>query len=386
MTLIEVGELTQQAAFVVNGGVRLEQGERSGWLHPNWLRDRSQEPGQIEESNRQRLFTPADIDSDISVTACRVEQEVLITTFSDGHRAVLNLLTIQRALGWEEPSSDEPPPPMPWTAPLEPFPYIDWAHIGWNVEGEKTDAVLQFLTSFFRHGYVVLRNTSTEPGTVARVAERLGYLVGTNFGSTFNVRVERQPTDLAFTSIELLAHTDLPYRQPVPGIQMLHCLVNQAPGGDSTLVDGLAAAAALRRASPEMHAAMVKTELDFRYDIGSDTVVNRGFVLDYDPNGRFRQIRFNTKIDEPILHSGIDLDAFYDGRRWLTQWLNDRAHQVTFRLEPGDVMFMDNHRVLHGRTEFDPSQGSRHLQGCYIEHDGPGTMYRLASRRRSLAS
>jgi gamma-butyrobetaine dioxygenase len=44
-------------------------------------------------------------------------------------------------------------------------------------------------------------------------------------------------------------------------------------------------------------------------------------------------------------------------------------------------MFMDNHRALHGRTAFEPSQGHRHLQGCYIEHDGPDTMYRLAVRR-----
>ena len=43
-------------------------------------------------------------------------------------------------------------------------------------------------------------------------------------------------------------------------------------------------------------------------------------------------------------------------------------------------MFMDNHRVLHARTAFDPTSGHRHLQGCYIEHDGPDTRYRLAVR------
>ncbi len=66
----------------------------------------------------------------------------------------------------------------------------------------------------------------------------------------------------------------------------------------------------------------------------------------------------------------------------LTEWSNVPEHQVTFRLEPGDVMFMDNHRAMHGRTAFDPSRGRRHLQGCYIEHNGPDTMYRLMLRRR----
>jgi gamma-butyrobetaine dioxygenase len=85
-----------------------------------------------------------------------------------------------------------------------------------------------------------------------------------------------------------------------------------------------------------------------------------------------------------VVRPGADLDAFYAGRRWLAEWTNDPAHRVTFRLEPGDVMFMDNHRALHGRTAFDPSRGRRHLQGCYVEHDGPDTMYRLAVRRRAM--
>jgi gamma-butyrobetaine dioxygenase len=115
----------------------------------------------------------------------------------------------------------------------------------------------------------------------------------------------------------------------------------------------------------------------------SDTVVGCGHLLEYDRHGRFRQIRLNTKLDAAIVRAddGCDLDAFYRGRRWLVGWLNDPAHQVSFRLEPGDVMVMDNLRVLHGRTAFDPSLGARHLQGCYIDHDGPDTRYRLAVRR-----
>ena len=49
---------------------------------------------------------------------------------------------------------------------------------------------------------------------------RLGYVVGQNFGEIFDVRAEPDPTDLAYTTIELLAHTDQPYRHPVPGIQV----------------------------------------------------------------------------------------------------------------------------------------------------------------------
>ena len=113
----------------------------------------------------------------------------------------------------------------------------------------------------------------------------------------------------------------------------------------------------------------------------TDTVVSRGRVLEYDGERALPSASGSTPSSTLRCRGPeYDLDAFYRGRRWLTEWLNDPAHQVTFRLEPGDVMFMDNYRMLHGRTEFDASKGVRHLQGAYIDHDGPDTMYRLAVR------
>jgi gamma-butyrobetaine dioxygenase len=380
MTIIDVAASAALVAVTDGGRVRLERGDRSTVLHPIWLRNRSEEPGQIEPVSRQRLFTPRDVALDLVVTACRVDGGSLLTSFSDGHEARLDLAGIERELGWID-DEEEPPAPEPWTSPLDPFPYVDWSGIGWSDADADPDAVLAYLDAFHRYGYVVFRNTPAEEGAVRRVCDRLGYMSGNNFGWVFDVRTDPKPTDLAYTSIELLAHTDQPYRQPTPGIQLLHCLRNEAPGGDSTLADGLAAAQALQAADAEAWRACVETEVVFRYDMISDTVVSRGHILEYDRHGRFRQIRLNTKLDTPVPQADGDLDAFYRGRRWLTGWLNDAAHQVTFRLEPGDVMFMDNIRVLHGRTAFDASKGVRHLQGAYIDHDGPDTMYRLAIRR-----
>ena len=48
------------------------------------------------------------------------------------------------------------------------------------------------------------------------------------------------------------------------------------------------------------------------------------------------------------------------------------------------VMF-DNCRLLHGRTAFDPADGLRHLQGCYIDIDGPRSLWRVLRRRRAQA-
>jgi len=389
VTMVRTPQLARSVstrrAALVDGAVWYSSIGGEADLHPCWLRDQTQEPGQIEDTNRQRLFTPLDIRADLVATRCRIEGAHLVVEFSDGHTAQISTELIDLRLGWvlEE---EQPPTPEAWTAPIPPFPHVDWNEIGWSAEEANTEAVVAFLSAFFRHGYVVLRNTPTTEGTLRRIADRLGYISGNNFGWIFDVRAEPSPIDLAYTSIELLAHTDQPYRQPVPGIQLLHCLRNDAPGGDSTLVDGLAAANTLFAEHPGLHAALVDTEVEWRYDMGTDTVVNRGHVLDYDRHGRFQQIRFNTKLDDPVLRPGVDLDGYYAGRRWLTEWLNNTEHHITLRLDPGDVLFMDNHRVLHGRTQFDSSKGHRHLQGGYIDHDGPDTMYRLAIRHRGAST
>jgi gamma-butyrobetaine dioxygenase len=61
--------------------------------------------------------------------------------------------------------------------------------------------------------------------------------------------------------------------------------------------------------------------------------------------------------------------------------LRSPQFEIRFLLETGDLLMMDNRRLLHGRTGFDPAEGLRHLQGCYIDIDGPRSLYRVLRRR-----
>ena len=44
----------------------------------------------------------------------------------------------------------------------------------------------------------------------------------------------------------------------------------------------------------------------------------------------------------------------------------------------------DNNRIVHGRTAFDPEEGPRRLIGCYIDRDGPRSLYRVLGRNGAL--
>ncbi|MBS7689947.1 TauD/TfdA family dioxygenase [Pseudomonas lalucatii] len=78
------------------------------------------------------------------------------------------------------------------------------------------------------------------------------------------------------------------------------------------------------------------------------------------------------------------LKAFHRARQRLGELFCDPAYQIRFPLLAGELMLFDNSRVLHGRTRFDPSEGPRHLQGCYIDLDGPRERY--ASVRIQLST
>ncbi len=354
------------------------EGGRSTTIHPLWLRERSTAPGSVDLDNQQRLYDPCDLDPELSVLSCSTPDATgaVDVAFSDGHTCRYDTAAIRVWLGWAV-DPETPPAPIGWDAALGSFPYHDWSSV---VAGDP-DAMLATLRSFHELGFFVLRGVPVDPGTLEHLVPHFGHLTETNFGRLFDVVSVPNPTDLAYTALHLTAHTDNPYRQPVPGIQILHALVNEAPGGDSTLSDGLAAVRALEAADPEAYRVLCEADVEFRYDTGTDVLVSVEPVIELDRNGTFRRLRFSNRLDFVSSTTPAEqLDAFYRGRRWLRDRLNSPDHQLTFRLEPGDAMVMDNHRLTHGRTAFDPTRGHRHLQGCYLEHEGMDRAWRLAVR------
>jgi gamma-butyrobetaine dioxygenase len=230
---------------------------------------------------------------------------------------------------------------------------------------------LRVLDAVGRLGFAVLTGVPTQEGQVTRVAETFGFVRETNYGHIFEVRVEENPNNLAFTGERITPHTDNPYRDPVPTLQLLHCLVNSTEGGDSGLVDGFAAAALLRDEDPAAFETLVRTPVPFRFaDSGGGTeLAAHRPLIGADPRGRIREIRFNNRSIGTLRLPAADTDAFYAAYRSFARLLLRPELQLDFRLTPGDCLIFDNTRLLHARTAF-ASSGGRHLQGCYADLDG----------------
>jgi gamma-butyrobetaine dioxygenase len=76
------------------------------------------------------------------------------------------------------------------------------------------------------------------------------------------------------------------------------------------------------------------------------------------------------------------LKHFYAAYHRFQKLTNDPANQLRFRLEPGQLMAMDNRRILHGRAAFDPQSGKRLLRGCYGEREELESRLRILYRRQ----
>lgn len=341
-----------------------------------WLRERSPDPTQLEAMTQQRLFDSHGIDPLIAVSSLEpVGKSQAWLTFSDAHRALYDFEVLsQEILG-----HSRFPTVQAWDSSLDMAKVrVDWQQM------EQPQAFRAALEAYLTYGFIVLYNVPCERESVLEVGRKFGYIKETNFGRYFEVYSRPDGNDLAYRSVFLGPHTDNPYRDPVPGIQLLHCLINQTSGGLSTLVDSVSVVKQLADEDPQGYRQLCDIAVQYRFiDKGTELLTQRP-VINTDAHGHTLGVHYSPRLDGLPLLPAAALRHYHKARQRLGQLFSDPAYELRFRLDAGELMLFDNSRVLHGRTAYDPSEGHRHLQGCYIDLDGPRE--RFASTLKALAT
>jgi [2-(trimethylamino)ethyl]phosphonate dioxygenase len=245
-------------------------------------------------------------------------------------------------------------------------------------------ALAGWLADIRDYGFALLRDVPTEPGMVLQVIALFGYVRETNYGKLFDVRSVEQPANLAYTGLALGNHTDNPYRDPVPQLQLLHCLTQAAEGGESIVVDGFHAAERLRRESPIDFTLLTRHSVPFRYvEEGPEgrqvDLQARAPLIELDSEGEVQVVRYNNRSIAPLDLPEETIVPFYRAYRRFGRSLHDPQAMAGFRLRPGDLFVVDNRRVLHGRRGF--GSGLRHLQGAYADMDSLLSKLRVLEAR-----
>jgi len=347
-------------------------------FHHVWLRDNCACPScRISQSGERALFT-ATIPDDIAPLTVQVqlrhETPFLDVEWNDGHTSSFALpWLLERAYSSE---GHRPPrhEPVLWNATLASVPTFEHDDVVGTTEGQ-----IAYLDAVRDYGVAVVRNTPSTEGEVERFAEKIGHVRETAFERVHNVRHDPAGYNVAHTPVELKPHTDLPSYHWPPSIQLLHFAVNEADGGESTVTDGWAVVADLRRDNPEAFEVLCRVPVTFQlYSDDEDTYATAP-IIQLDTFGAVRTFRFSNQLAQPLNASFDDVGAFYAAYRTLGRMIDGEGYKVAFKANSGDLLTVHGHRVMHGRLSFDPTSGARHLQDVYMEYDD------FIARRRVLA-
>jgi gamma-butyrobetaine dioxygenase len=332
-------------------------------FHPLWLRDNCQCPECRHESG-QRLLDTRSLSDDLSVISVK-DYEV---SFSDDHTSVFDPAWLQAHAGDPSPSTRRL-----WGAEIQdelPTARHDEVSAG----GEPLRRWLEWADEL---GFAILTGGPTESETVTRTAELFGFVRETNYGRLFDVKTVVNPTNLAYTSLGLGAHTDNPYRDPTPTLQLLHCLASSADGGENTLVDSFRVAQDM---PPDDFDVLARTPIRFRYADADTDLEAETPVISVDARGGVQAVHYNTRSAQPFRLPADTVGRYYEAYQRFGRMLEAPEYRIQFKLGAGDLFIVDNLRVMHGRTGYAASGGERHLQGCYADRDGLRSTLAVLSR------
>ena len=97
--------------------------------------------------------------------------------------------------------------------------------------------------------------------------------------------------------------------------------------------------------------------------------IRESTIIKINKNNDYEEIRINLGAMGTLDLSPKIMHNFYEAYTFFYQKLHNKKFQIEFKLKAGDIFCFDNRRILHGRKEFDPNSGNRHLQGYYIERE-----------------
>ena len=217
--------------------------------HSTWLRDNANDPQTRDKNNGQRLISILDIPVNTHIKSASLDKK--------GKNITLKFLPEKKQVkfssSWLESHAYDKkqnnlkvwidPNLKTWTkASFKRVPIINY-----KTAKSNKKLFIRWLKSLNYYGFAKMTRCEKKSGTVIKIAKLFGYVRETNYGKWFDVKSKTNAVNLAYTNLGLQAHTDNPYRDPVPTIQILHCLKSSTKGGDSKVVDGFSAALRLKK-------------------------------------------------------------------------------------------------------------------------------------------
>jgi alpha-ketoglutarate-dependent taurine dioxygenase len=365
-------------------------------FHHTFLRDAATGSLSIEPTSGQKLFTTASIIDQIPDSIEIPDNNSIQIVWPDGEKSTYTKEFLERyatdsSLGlyfnkeithWD---ADHPDVSLP---SLKGYDYKAYL---------KDDSILaSVVNDLNKFGFAAISNIpeksdedhDTDP-IVKAIAERIGYVKETFYGTVFDVRTKPNAGNIADTDKFLPLHQDLLYYESPPGLQLLHFIKNKSTGGENVFADGFAAAGYIKEIDPEAYQALLKCPVNFHYDRnGHHYFQARRLIVEGEKKASnetiFKEINYSPPFQAPFdfgvatdhnskkNSQNADRGVFEDflrGLKMFEDYVNAPKNRLKFKTEEGTCIVFDNRRILHAREAFDAKSGERWLKGCYLDRD-----------------
>ena len=334
-----------------------------------WLRDNC--PSAHDKNTRHRMFNILKVSTDINAKKYNInEQGKLEIEWSEGeHISYYDLKWLRENCYTIKNKKRYSSPYKLWDSSLQKN--LDLIQIDHDEILNSENGLIKWLELLHHQGIAIVKNAPSADKSALPLLNRISHTRETFFKTPFEVINVPKPNNSAYTAHALRNHMDLPWFENPPGYQFLHCLINEAEGGNSSAVDAFAVADYLRNNEIEIFEILVNTPLRFR-DKDYTQVAHRSFyapAITLTKDGDYNDIRFSVAtMDALDCHPDI-MEKVYKAHHRFGNLLHDDKFQIKFKLEKGDIFSFNNRRLLHGRTAYNPNSGHRHLQGYYMDRD-----------------
>ena len=368
--------MTKSIVRLSNKGlfVPLIQGEI--YFNYYWLRDAC--PSTIDSQTRERIFDISQLNTVPVAKAASVQGDTLVIDWaSEVHETCLPIAQLQEFADNGRKYDPADLPRKLWYSDK----YNDFKRVR-QTDVVNTNAGCAVLArALVEDGIALVTEMESSDESLTRLVNCLGPVTTSAEGDYFEVRLEIEPTNLAFTASALEMHTDLPGEEMAPGIQFLHCRENTVEGGRSLFLDGAAAAAALRIEEPDAFHLLTSHDIPFFYRHDGWDYRAHHRVIELDPRGDVAGVTLSQHLQDDIDLSQDLLDDYYPALCKFIRMMQEDRFVCRFRLNEGECIVFDNHRIVHGREAFSADSGSRHLRGSYTDRGATWSKFRILTSK-----
>ena len=319
---------------------------------------------------------PSDVSLDIKPLQVEChDNERLNIIWPDDHRSTYTMSWLLENAYHDQDRIGRKHQPTLWQSDVSTAP----PSVDFEQAKESTEGLLQCLRRLRDYGFVVVRNGPRKVGGAEIVANLIGEIADAAYGKLFDLSPSQNQVTFGNTMNPVPPHTDEAYLYSPPGVNILHCVRPAEEGGESVLVDGFSLAGQMREHHRAEFETLTTHSYPFHRIVPDDGVYQRvrAKIITLDDDGDVAGFRYHTRTLAPLDVAPDKVMRLHVAISRLSQLMMDPANQACFKLDAGEAVMFDNHRVMHARKAFnDPS---RHLQICNVSREAFHLKLRLTA-------